>query len=349
MKLRLRRRSWFLLLALLCAGGVGGWAWAVVTPSIGEPWVAARNNEASSDAPQTRLWRFGFVGDTHAGLGNSTVDEIFQRFEDAGVEFVLHLGDMVDVGASDTQWDQLARLAHSHHVRLMPVVGNHDVHRGYPQDRGEIRWRQYFPQLPETFYSFSHRGLNFVMLNSERVLVPGSEQATFLARQLRAETATTFVCLHRPVFTCGKRDLPFVMARRLWLHRLLRETNATCVLTGHNHYYERTRPLDGITYLVSGGGAPNQYEAETPNARTAEFVSGKAHYGLVEVYHDSLSVRVIDFEGSALDQFELPIRTAQASTKKARDDRWGRELPPHASIGANETSQQAARALPRLW
>lgn len=343
MKWRRNRRVWYLLLALLlCAAGAMGWAWTIVTPTIGEPYAVA-SSSSGAQAETQKLWSFGFVGDTHAGLGNSTVDELFGRFEAADVEFVLHLGDMVDVGACDAQWDELARLAHKHHVRLMPVVGNHDVHRGYASDRGEIRWRQYFPQLPETFYSFSHRGLNFVMLNSERVLAPGSEQAAFLARQLNAENATTFVCLHRPVFTCGKRDLPFVMARRLWLHRLLRESQATCVLTGHNHYYERTRPLDGVTYVVSGGGAPNQYEAELPNARTAQFVSGKGHYGLVDVYSDHLAVRVVDFEGNRLDKFELPRIAADQRTQS------GRELPPRAQTGASENSIQASRALPRLW
>jgi len=359
MKLRRWQPRWYLGLALLfVAAGLGGWTWAVLTPEIGVPYQPTDGRDSRSlaaDGSGNKLWSFGFVGDTHAGLGNATVDELFAKFAAGNVEFVLHLGDLVDVGAADQQWDEFARLAHQHRLRLMPVVGNHDVHRGYSQDRGEIRWRQYFPQLPETFYSFSHRGLNFVMLNSERILSPGSQQADFLARQLRAEPGTTIVCLHRPVYTCGRRDLPFVMARRLWLHPRLQQTGAVCVLTGHNHYYERTKPLDGVTYLVTGGGAPNQYDAETPNARTERFVSGRPHYGLVDVHAGHLAVRILDLEGTVLDEFALP-RRAEHAREPRRDqlDRWGREIPPREQLGAQEalrgeSPQVASRPLPALW
>jgi hypothetical protein len=202
------------------------------------------------------------------------------------------------------------------------------------------------------------------MLNSERSMVPGSEQATFHARQLARQPLTTLVCLHRPVFTCGKRDLAFLLSRRLCLHRPLVGSSAVCVLTGHNHYYERTRPLDGITYLVSGGGTANQYAAETPDARTEKFVAGRSHYGLVDVFSDHLAVRIVDLAGDVVDTFELPVRAAGKSHRKALA--WSKELPPiamlehfgapasaDASAGANGRSAAGAslatRPLPRAW
>lgn len=372
MMLRRFRRWRYLLLGLLfCLACVVGWGWSIITPEIGQPFVSAtptalrRSSPAAADTPPAKLWSFGFVGDTHAGLADGTIDQIFARFAAAQPEFVLHLGDMVDVGASDAQWDAIAQLAHQHQLRLMPVVGNHDVHRGYPSDRGEIRLKQYFPQLPETFYSFRHRGLNFLMLNSERSLVAGTEQAQFIDRQLRQQHGPTIVCLHRPVFTCGKRDLAFVVGRRLWLHRALLGSEATCVLTGHNHYYERTRPLDGITYVVSGGGTANQYAAEQPNPRTAQFVSGRGHLGLVDVYADHLAIRVVDLSGQALDAFELPIPGGATGSKTAAAAAWGKELPPLATIlgeksaplpnTGNEVGETPPVALvqpetmPRIW
>lgn len=360
--------------AVGAAAAIAGWTWAVVTPEIGQPFVLSAApggaQEGAASRPAVRgqkLWSFGFVGDTHAGLADGTVDRIFAQLERANLEFVLHLGDMVDVGAADSQWDQLARLAWAHRIRLLPVVGNHDPHRGYPRDRGEIRFRQYFPCLPETFYSFHHRGLCFVMLNSERSLLPGSQQATFLSRQLARQPFSTIVCLHRPVFTCGTRDQLFLLGRRFCLHRVLRDTSTVCVLTGHNHYYERTRPLDGITYLVSGGGTANQYGAEQPDARTARFVAGRSHYGLVEVREDHLAVRIVDLEGSILDEFAVPVKLAAASGHQPWRA-WSRQLPPIAALEHFRPSapgdQRAAvtdsvrpagdesvasRALPRPW
>ena len=83
MKWRRNRRVWYLLLALLlCAAGAMGWAWTIVTPTIGEPYAVA-SSSSGAQAETQKLWSFGFVGDTHAGLGNSTVDELFGRFEAA--------------------------------------------------------------------------------------------------------------------------------------------------------------------------------------------------------------------------------------------------------------------------
>jgi predicted phosphodiesterase len=307
---------------VLAAAGLG----YGLAPEVGEPTEVA----AASSAP---LWRFGFVGDTHGG--GEMVDAIFSQLAQAHPEFVLHLGDMVDRGDSDAEWNALLEKADRHALRLMPVVGNHDVERSY-HDRGEIRFRQHFPHLPRTFYHFSHRGLNFLMLNTELPLVPFSEQQRFLSWQLAEHPGTTIVCLHRPVFTCDSRDWAWVRLRQLWLHPHLVGSDAALVLAGHNHVYERTKPLDGVTYVVSGGGSPIHYEGRTPDQRTARVGSGYSHCGVVDVYEDRLVVRILDHEGGQRDQFQLALKPAIGSTKTLAR-KLSRELP------AIETLPQFAR------
>jgi hypothetical protein len=215
---------------------------------------------------------------------------------------VLHLGDIVDDATSDEQWNEVLSAVRRHKILLRPVVGNHDRLVG-TSDRGETCFREFFPDLPETFYRFSHRGLTFVMLNSERSFIPGSEQASFLASELEALSTTAVVCLHRPVFTCGHRDLANQFLRRLWLHARLKGTPARLVLSGHHHYYDRTKPLDGITYVVSGGGSRKLYPAAPADPTTAAFRAGINHYGLADVYPDRLAVRVLDLDGHEIDRF----------------------------------------------
>ena len=188
----------------------------------------------------------------------------------AKVEFVLHLGDIVDNAEIDEQWDYVLNQAARYELKLMPVVGNHDRMLAYG-DRGEIRFRQFFPELPETFYRFSHRGLGFLMLNSEHSMAPWSQQGRFIDWQLEQHPHTAVVCLHRPVFTCGHRDIGKQYLRRVWLHGRLAGTEAALVLSGHHHYYDRTKPLDGITYVTSGGASHKLYGPETPDERTAVF------------------------------------------------------------------------------
>ncbi|HEY1599781.1 MAG TPA: metallophosphoesterase [Pirellulales bacterium] len=341
MKITFRRVLAIVILLVLCAGI--GWGWAVVTPTISEP-------VDYSSTPGEKLWSFAFVGDTHEGRG--ITDRIFAKMREANLEFVVHLGDLVDRGDSDEQWEYVLAEAAQNRLRIMPVVGNHDKEKCY-DDRGEIRFRQYFSHLPRTFYHFRHRGLNFVMLNSERLPLPGTEQASFLRWQLARHPGPTIVCQHRPVFTSSHRDWANMYLFRLWTHGGIKDSDTTLVLTGHNHYYERSKPLDGITYVVSGGGAPNQYATENPQATSAKLTAGRNHYGLVDVYADHLNVRVLDLEDQLIDTFTVPLATTEHAPGTAGNPS-ATELPPIESLPAYREERLGLRPgaptiLPRPW
>ncbi|HWB10832.1 MAG TPA: metallophosphoesterase [Pirellulales bacterium] len=321
-----RLRSRWTVSLLLAALALCAYAWTLATPEIGGD---VRLPPPSGD----RLWSFGFVGDTQ--LGEGIVDVVFERFEKAEVDFVLHLGDIVDDASSCDQWKYVLGEARRHHIRLRPVVGNHDRLVG-TSDRGETRFREFFPDVPDTFYRFSHRGLEFVMLNSERSLLPWTQQGRFLNTVLgdlsdRSSDDTAIVCLHRPVFTCGRRDLANQFLRRVWLHSRLLDTPARLVLSGHHHYYDRTKPLDGITYVVSGGGSHKLYPAADPDQTTAAFRAGVNHYGLVDVYADRLDVRVLDLDDQELDRFTVK-RTRTAT-----------EGPPVSALSAKKEDRAVVR------
>ena len=330
-----------LLLAVVLMGL--GWGLSTVNPDVGQPPEFRSPDEG-------KLWSFGFVGDTHEGRG--ITNRIFEKLGEANLEFVMHLGDLVDRGESDPQWEYVMGQAVRNRLRIMPVVGNHDKERSY-DDEGEIRFRQYFPHLPRTYYHFRHRGVNFVVLNSEYVPAPGSEQARFLKWQLDQHPGTTVVCLHRPVFTCSDRDSANMYLSRLWVHGGLKGSDAVMVLTGHNHYYERSKPLDGITYVVSGGGARNQYPAETPNQRTAVFKAKRNHYGLVDVYADHMRVRILDLADNQLDSFCVPLKPSDLEPGTL-GNRSSHELPPLASLPQYQPDRLTLRPgypnqLPRPW
>ncbi len=341
MKFSLRRGLAIVLCAVLLAGIV--WAWSIISPTIGE-------TPAFSSPAAEKLWSFGFVGDTHEGRG--ITDRIFAKMRDANLEFVVHLGDLVDRGDSDEQWEYVLGEAAKNRLRLMPVAGNHDKEKCY-DDQGEIRFRQYFAHLPRTFYHFRHRGLNFVVLNSERFPLPGSEQAKFLAWELSRHPGPTIVCQHRPIFTSSQRDWANMYLFRLWTHGAIKNSDATLVLSGHNHYYERSKPLDGITYVVSGGGAPNLYKAEEPGPQTGAFAAGRNHYGLVDVYADHLAVRVLNLDDQVIDEFAVALRPTEHAPGTARN-LTATELPPIDTLPAYREERLGLRPgapaiLPRPW
>ncbi|MGC3968607.1 MAG: metallophosphoesterase [Pirellulales bacterium] len=331
-----RRRKRIVALGLLgCITATLGYAWAVATPEIGEPY------QPTVAAVGEPLWKFGFVGDTQ--LADDKLEPLMAKFERQNVEFVLHLGDMVDESSSDLEWDRLIAASMKHRVRLMPVVGNHDVRRDYDDD-GSIRFRQYFPDLPGTFYHFRHRGVNFLMLNSERSFAPGSEQATFIDFHLKHNLGTAIACLHRPTFTTAERDRTSMFSRRVCLHGALQGTDTVAVLSGHNHYYDRTKPLDGLTYVVSGGGGGALREKPEPCDFTAALAAGTMHYGVASVYDDRIVVEVLAFDdGRRLDEFSLPIRPTDHKLG-GYHNRRSMELPPLAELPQYRREVLAAQA-----
>ena len=306
-----RRYRWTAFPAIAVVAACA-YLWAVATPRVGEP-------PALPPPVGEKLWSFGFVGDTQ--LGEGIVEEVFDRFERAGVDFVLHLGDIVDDAASDEQWNEVLSAVKKHHIRLRPVVGNHDRLIG-TSDRGETRFREFFPELSDTFYHFSHRGLTFLMLNSERSFLPGTEQARFLTEELPGLASTTIVCLHRPVFTCGHRDLANQFVRRVCLH-------SRWSIRPRGWYY---RGIIIITTAQSRSTASPTWSAaaaaansipQRPDGATAAFCAGVNHFGLVDVYADRLDVRVIDLDGNEIDRFAVErdpqARTSERSKRRPTD------------------------------
>src|SRR5688572_25390671 len=125
MMMRFCRRRVVALLVVGPLAAAAVYMWAVVTPAVGEP-------AAYAAPPSGAPWTFAFVGDTQ--LADDRLDPLFAKLATHEPEFVLHLGDMVDEATSDLEWDRLIESAVKHRLRLMPVVGNHDVRRDYDDD-----------------------------------------------------------------------------------------------------------------------------------------------------------------------------------------------------------------------
>ena len=235
----------------------------------------------------------------------------------------------------------------------MPVVGNHDKEKCY-DDRGEIRFRPYFAALAAHVLSLSAsraelRGAEFRAVShypapSRRNFSVAVEHGTrdrrssvSIGRCSPAASATGRTCI---CSACGP-TAPY------------KGSDATLVLTGHNHYYERSKPLDGITYVVSGGGA-RTYAAEKIAANhTAAFTAGRNHYGLVDVYADHLEVRVLDLDDHVIDEFAVALCTTEHAPGTAKN-LTATELPPIEALPAYREERLGFRpgapaVLPRPW
>ena len=111
------------------------------------------------------------------------------------------------------------------------------------------------------------------------------------------------VLLHHPLYSSGRHGSTYG-AREL-LEPILRRHHVDLVLAGHDHDYERTHPLHGITHVVSGGGC------KTTSVGRSDFTAAAAsilQFLLIDVVDDLLVGRCIAVDGAIADRFELRAR-----------------------------------------
>jgi predicted MPP superfamily phosphohydrolase len=216
-------------------------------------------------------------------------------------ELILHLGDLAyDTGRPSEIEGKFFRV-YAPLLRSFPayaVAGNHD----YSTDSAQPL-RQAFV-LPENggeagrerWYSFDRGDVHFVALDTERT---GADQAAWLEQDLSANQLPWKIVIgHRPPFSSGEHggDAAF----QQWFVPILRSHAVDLVLSGHEHDYERFKPIDGVTYVVSGGGGRGTRSVGA-GSLTA-FSEAVLHFVYVEVTRSLLTLHAIDGVGREFDQ-----------------------------------------------
>lgn len=204
---------------------------------------------------------------------------------------VPYSGDVVNdyiVYKSETEiWRQ-------EHLHVYPALGNHEFH-GDPQQALE-HWWSAFPEMRDRrWYSVElGKDIYTIALDSDTSLGKGSNQLNWLNAQLMGLPKTTrfvFISLHHPPvadfqtrINVSHNPRPNEITLRDDLEALAPQIKARIIVSaGHIHNYERFS-RNGVTYLVSGGGAASPVEVERapddlyqdkafPNYHFVEFVS----------------------------------------------------------------------------
>ena len=85
-----------------------------------------------------------------------------------------------------------------------------------------------------------------------------------------------------------------------WFVPILKAHHVPLVLSGHDHDYERFHPIDGVTYIVTGGGGKGVRELGAPRPGSA-FADPVIHFLVVTIEGDTLTTHAIDATGHEFD------------------------------------------------
>jgi 3',5'-cyclic AMP phosphodiesterase CpdA len=196
---------------------------------------------------QPEPFSFVYFGDAQNDLRSHWSRVIREAYSDAPkARFLLHAGDLINTAQSDAQWHEWfgAGAWLNAMIPSVPVVGNHEMHKGTDEVRRvSHHWRPQFtlPQqgpegLEETCYSFVYSNCRIVVLNSNMKF---DEQAQWLDKTLSENTSPWVVCtFHHPIFSTAN-DRDNALLRKSW-KPILDKYNVDLVLQGHDHTYGRT-------------------------------------------------------------------------------------------------------------
>ncbi|MEA1978265.1 MAG: metallophosphoesterase family protein [Chloroflexota bacterium] len=251
--------------------------------------------------PDQTNFTFAAFGDTR------TQHQIHQEVVDSIVaiepDFVLHTGDLVYMGNMFSYWETFFEIEKELMARapIFPALGNH-----------EINHQHYFDlfYLPgnERWYTFDYGNARFFSLQVDGIVDfgPESEQYDWLERELEATTQPwLFVYFHIPPYTSSREEPDIEQDVRQALTPLFEQYGVDVVFAGHHHNYERNE-VNGVTYIVTGGGGAPLCVMEEPElTRTAFAVA--YHFVLLEVDGNHLEATVLSSQGRILDEFERTL------------------------------------------
>lgn len=250
-------------------------------------------------APAGATFDFVAVGDCGAGFGAQRPIAAQMQADDP--EFVVVTGDVVYEKGTQEEYD--TKLFPVYRTLLsrapwFPTLGNHDVRTG---DGAPYLKNWYLPNN-ERWYSFDWGDVHFVALDSNSDFGEGTPQDAWLEEDLAAsEAAWKVAYFHHPPYTASNHE-PSKSIRAAWVP-LFEEHGVQLVLNGHNHVYERTRPIRGVTYVVTGGGGASLYRSRP--ADFLEATESRHHYLRMQGSPERLSWEAVDQHGNVFDRWAL--------------------------------------------
>lgn len=219
-------------------------------------------------------------------------------------ELLLHTGDVAYESGSLAALEQTFFGVYEDYLRsapAFPTSGNHD----YGTD-GAAPFRQVFA-LPENggplglerWYSFDFGEAHFVALDTQWDL---AAQAEWLEQDLsHNQLPWTIVYLHRPPFSSGRHGSSLDV--REAFVPVFERHGVQLVLAGHEHDYERTLPLGGVTYVVTGGGGKTLRSVGSSDFTA--FSASVLHFVHGTVTSEALELTAMDATGQQVDSIRL--------------------------------------------
>ena len=241
--------------------------------------------------------RFAIIGDTGTGSKQQQqlADVMVKYRQVFPFEAVLMLGD--NLYGSETPADYKKKFQDiyqpllNNKVKFYASLGNHDQ----PNER----FYELFNMNGKEYYRFTKGNVAFYALNSNYM---DKKQVKWLEDELGKDTSEWKIAFcHHPPFSSGGKHGSDKQLREV-VEPIFVKYGVNVVLTGHDHFYERTKPQKGIYYFVAGaGGKLREGDVKNNSALTEKFYDADMSFMLAEVVGDKFYFQVLSRTGETVD------------------------------------------------
>lgn len=296
---------------------------AVEVPAAGaagqERPAAVQAQPASAQAAPTSLLpnaedsvKFLVIGDS--GTGGSSQYQLaeqmaraYDRFE---FEFAIMLGD--NLYGSEDPSDYVDKFEKPYKrlldagVKFYASLGNHD--------EPAQRFYKPFNMDGKRYYTFEKGDAAFFVLDS--TYMPPA-QVEWLQNELEGNGKKWKIAyFHHPIYSSGARHGSEMDLRAL-VEPLFVRHGVDVVFAGHEHFYERLKPQQGIHYFVQGGAAKlRRGNIRDNSAMTAKGFDTDNSFTLVEIEGDRMFFETISRRGAVVDSGVIPRRERATTSSR---------------------------------
>jgi 3',5'-cyclic AMP phosphodiesterase CpdA len=273
----------------------------VDAPKASEEKVALPNTKGSL--------KFAVIGDFGNGLKaeyelGAQVAKLYETFK---YDLILTVGDNL-YGAERPQdfkskFEEPFKTILDAGVKVYAALGNHDA-------RAQ-RYYKPFNMDGQLYYTLKapHESVRFFLLDST---YPVPEQIGWLEKELKDSNDDWKIAVfHHPLYSSGGRHGSDVKLRAT-LEPLFIKYNVSVALTGHDHFYERIKPQNGIVHFVCGSSgqlAPGDINSGT--GLTAKGFDTDRVFMAVEISGDKMYFNAIARDGRIVDSGIVERRVAK--------------------------------------
>ena len=244
------------------------------------------------------------------------------------LDVMLHTGDMIYVAGLAPDFNPKFFTPYRDIIRtrmFWPTLGNHDFRTAAGQP-----WRDAFytpannAAGSENYYSFDVGHAHVAVIDSDENTSPGSPQYQFLDQDLGASTALwKFVAFHHTIYSSGRHTSDKLRQKNL--APLFDRHAVDVVFMGHDHDYERTKPLRanhvvapglGTVYITTGGGGEDINPVGT--STFTAYSEAAFHFTRVVVDGGSLLEQMIRDDGAVRDTMTI-LKSGAPPTPRCGD------------------------------